>query len=1447
MAVSTTHPSPASLRDFAQGRLDQDAEQVIYAHIEACSDCRRVASEASGDEFIKRLMAVSSRSGTPAPAKSLSGLAGAMANSSSRSTDIPPELASASQYEVFRELGRGGMGVVYLARNTLLAREEVLKVVAREFLDRPGAVDRFLREMQLAARLQHPNVVTAYNALRLGDLLAFAMEYVDGQDLAVVVRDGGPLPIRTACIYARQVALGLQHAFEKGMVHRDIKPSNLMLIKEGKRHTVKILDFGLAKAVSDNDAATDLTGSGRVLGTPDYMAPEQIRDAASARTTADVYSLGGTLFYLLTGSPPFRAQSLADLFDAHRFSPPPWLPEHRSDVPKELAVVLARMMAKEPADRFQSPGEVAQALAPFLTNTSTSAPPSSVLVAVPVPSVTPSAASGVSGVVRRASLLQEANPESGSPSRSRMSPHGDEPPVKARSGVGKRSRKSRSGRGAGLSSGTIAALVAVGVVAAVSAVGAAMWADGVFRLKTESGSEIVLTGLPADADVFVDDEKVTVTAGRDQAVISAVAAGNHTVRVVRNGVELTSSDVTVPLDGSPVRVRVDRPRTVVGSGPGPASGATGLPPADATGFVSLFNGKDLSGWEQVFEKGIWKVEDGILTGTPAAADNAPVLVYTGKSFDDFHLRAELEFGGLTGTGVFVHHQERGGKGTGVVIDTGTEVGSGPGTLVRGGERGWSVNDRPTAQIAVKPGEFGLLEVISRGGQLDVYINRVRMYSSPRTTMTFRDGRIGLRVRGTDTILRVKSLEIKPLAAASPSVSTPTVPTLPPVPPPPAKPNYPPFPVAEPEPAFVTLFNGTDLSAWQGDTPGRPPAWAVVDGTTLVDTSTMKEAATTRRDDFANFHLRFDIRPYPKQHANGTSIHIRKPVDARPGHTSQGGYYLSLPISDGSYAFANISRAGHGVISNQVPPMTPGEWHRVDVIVDGNLMTLSVNGKELARMTDPVPVAAAGQIALNPGYNTVIAYRNIRIKELPPSPPPQPPTSPPAGDEFVSLFNGKDLAGWIEYPDKDERSGRWEVRAGELFGQPDSRKTVDMFTDRGDYTDVHIRAEVMVDLAAAGSLAARAMYEHPATFNGRRVDGYHLSIDSLGPDLFKTGSLILPEVQLQNPNRFIPIFNAQADFPPPAPGEWAIVELLVAGNRLQTRVNGKDGPVLIDPDRRWASGRIALSVVKGSKGPVRVRKVEVKRLAPNALDNVRPSADDWRTAKPQLRWPDPSADGFTPLFNGRDLSDWSKPSFDARWTVADGKLIAEGARREAMIFHNQPIPKDFDLRAEFTVTGACGNDGISIMDPALAEFIQDFQANPRVPGRPGPQPQRPVPPAYQSGQQKINQVTVHFHENRPGMMSPQWGGWGMGGGGSVPDPADRVGYAPNRLVSLEISVRGGTFTARVNGENAYQRRGVPSFAGPNGYALGLRCGTGGGPAGVNPPPLILHSLAIKPAN
>jgi WD40 repeat protein/serine/threonine protein kinase len=259
------------------------------------------------------------------------------------------------------------MGVVYLTNHRLNGRQEALKVMSQELMKRPGVLDRFLCEIRAVVRLDHKNIVRAYTAMRLGESLALAMEYVPGYDLAKLVKAKGPLRVDHACVFTAQAAEGLQHAYEKDLVHRDIKPHNLILVvSKGSPPVVKILDFGLAKALSQIGDERGLTRADQALGTPDYIAPEQALDAQKADIRADIYSLGCTLYHLLTGSPPFDGNSQYEIFLAHHSTEAKPLSALRPEVPEGLSAVVARMMAKKPEDRFQTPIEVVRALAPYV-------------------------------------------------------------------------------------------------------------------------------------------------------------------------------------------------------------------------------------------------------------------------------------------------------------------------------------------------------------------------------------------------------------------------------------------------------------------------------------------------------------------------------------------------------------------------------------------------------------------------------------------------------------------------------------------------------------------------------------------------------------------------------------------------------------------------------------------------------------------------------------------------------------------------------------------------------------------------------------------------------------------------------------------------------------------------------------------------------------------------
>ncbi|MCI0460516.1 MAG: protein kinase [Gemmataceae bacterium] len=305
------------------------------------------------------------------------------------------------------------MGEVLKARHRALGRVVALKVIRKECVDNPRVLARFQREIEATGKLDHPNVVRAFDADQVGGVHFFAMEYIEGTDLSRLVKERGPLPILQACDYIRQAALGLQHAHERGLIHRDLKPSNLMVTATSRSGTrsstqlprpadsagrwgvVKILDLGLARVLSREARAvsTMLTQVGAVMGTPDFLAPEQARNSRGSDIRADLYSLGCTLYYLLTGRVPFPSGSVTEkLLQHHLDQPEPvgqvrgtYLAEHAPvpllteevsflDIPESLSALVQRLMAKRPEDRYQTPAELAEALTQLMAEVEANRP-----------------------------------------------------------------------------------------------------------------------------------------------------------------------------------------------------------------------------------------------------------------------------------------------------------------------------------------------------------------------------------------------------------------------------------------------------------------------------------------------------------------------------------------------------------------------------------------------------------------------------------------------------------------------------------------------------------------------------------------------------------------------------------------------------------------------------------------------------------------------------------------------------------------------------------------------------------------------------------------------------------------------------------------------------------------------------------------------------------------
>jgi serine/threonine-protein kinase len=304
------------------------------------------------------------------------------------------------QYRILDQLGQGGMGRVFKAEHQTMNRVVALKVLSSQLVKTQKAQQLFQREVRAAARLIHPNIVTAYDANQIDNRYFLVMEFVDGPNLDELVRSKGPLAIAQACDFMYQAAVALQYAHEQGMVHRDIKPANLLIQKAtgnapARPYLLKILDFGLARLHSPGLAEVKghdsiLINENTVVGTPDYLSPEQARDLHQADIRSDLYSLGCTFYFSLTGKVAFPGGTTMEKLIRHGTEEPAPLEQLRKDIPAPVAAIVRRLMAKQPADRYQTPADLITTLAPFAVPVSAPmAAPVAVAVAAPAPTPPP--------------------------------------------------------------------------------------------------------------------------------------------------------------------------------------------------------------------------------------------------------------------------------------------------------------------------------------------------------------------------------------------------------------------------------------------------------------------------------------------------------------------------------------------------------------------------------------------------------------------------------------------------------------------------------------------------------------------------------------------------------------------------------------------------------------------------------------------------------------------------------------------------------------------------------------------------------------------------------------------------------------------------------------------------------------------------------------------------
>ncbi len=267
------------------------------------------------------------------------------------------------KYKLLNHIGTGGMGSVYLAEHLVMRHRVAVKLLPNHLAAATSYLERFHQEARASAQLNHPNMVRAFDVDHDGNIHYLVMEYVDGADLQAIVSRNGPLPFKTAADYTRQAAEGLAYAHRSGLIHRDIKPANLLVDKTG---TVKILDMGLARFTDETQGSLTMAYDQKMIGTVDYLSPEQALDSHRVDARVDIYSLGCTLYFMLTGDAPFPQGTIPQRLMQHQSAEPADIRISRPDAPEELIAICRKMMAKVPENRYQTADEVSQALSEWL-------------------------------------------------------------------------------------------------------------------------------------------------------------------------------------------------------------------------------------------------------------------------------------------------------------------------------------------------------------------------------------------------------------------------------------------------------------------------------------------------------------------------------------------------------------------------------------------------------------------------------------------------------------------------------------------------------------------------------------------------------------------------------------------------------------------------------------------------------------------------------------------------------------------------------------------------------------------------------------------------------------------------------------------------------------------------------------------------------------------------
>lgn len=861
------------------------------------------------------------------------------------------------RFEILATLGEGGFGKVYKARDPQLDREVAIKV------PRPGALEterdreRFLREARSAATIQHPNVCPVHEVGQVGNDPYIVMGLVPGQSLAAMLdARKAPMPGRQAALIVRKLALALEAAHAKGVIHRDLKPSNVML--DSDRKDVVIMDFGLARRIKKDEAR--LTHSGMVMGTPAYMSPEQARgDMQTVGPPSDVYSLGVMLYEMIAAKRPYTG-SLAEVLGKILHVEPEPPSTHNPSVDRSLESICLKAMAKDPAVRFPSMKAFAQALDGFVKKSGDA----ELVVASPAPPPLPASPSTPSRQLKELAAALSAD---------------------RKAEVAAAVARARVPFWAYLAGSAFIALIAILAI--------------VFVVRSRSNTVVVVLQdlLPSRIDrndptleYFLNGVKLETNRMQTQTTLKP---GEYVLTVQKNGEVIETLRFKVDPDNK------EKPFEIVPP-PAPPSTPTQPPsPPEPEGFVSLFNGKDLTGWTT--PKGTppeWKVENGYME---VAGKND--IVTRQKFGNDFELHVEFwvplmadrKGQGRGNSGVFLQ-----GRQEIQILDS---LGLPPSKV----DCAAMYNILAPSKNACKPPEqWQTYDITYHAPRVDkegrvTEPGRITLVHNGETVMndlTFDkatvgsvDGRLGtpgpIMLQNHGNPVRFRNIRIREL-------------------PPKASPSKIPQ-------GFVPLFNGKDLTGWKVP-PGVQNNWRVIDG--AITGSGPASHLFTERADFTDIHFLVEANINDK---GNSGQYFR--TEFGPGFPK--GYEVQINSTHGDPQKTG-SLYGLAPIKEMLVP--PDTWFTQEVIARGNHIVVKVNGKVVVDHTDAKNSYSKGALALQQHHaGSVVKFRRIEVKELNGIDPPKPGGSDEQG--FLPIFNGKDLTGW------EGNAKYWRVEDGAIVG------------------------------------------------------------------------------------------------------------------------------------------------------------------------------------------------------------------------------------------------------------------------------------------------------------------------------------------------------------------------------------------------------------------------------